>query len=100
MRRRFALSHTLKTLSILGLIAGVATFIVGCGRPFEKGFPSYISAPNNTVRVSQTLQIATETLMTGSPVTFWVNGVLGGNADGRNDRQQRGVYRAGRHSNA
>ena len=93
MRRRFALSHTLKTLSILGLIAGVATFIVGCGRPFEKGFPSYISVPNNTVRVSQTLQIATESLLTGSPVTFWVNGVLGGNAEvGTID--SKGVYTA------
>src|SRR5271154_2931305 len=81
MRRRFAFSHTLKTGSILGLIAGAATFIAGCGKPFEKGFPSSISAPNSTVRVSQTIQLATESLITGSPMTFWVNGVLGGNAE-------------------
>jgi len=32
------------------------------------------------VRVSQTLQLGTETGVTGSPLTYWVNGVKGGNA--------------------
>jgi len=67
--------------------------LAGCGSGFQKGFPSYISAPNNVLRVGQTVQLTTETAITGSPVAFWVNGVPGGNADlGTVD--SNGVYTA------
>jgi hypothetical protein len=33
-----------------------------------------------TVRVSQTVQLKTQSMTTGSPMKFWVNGVLGGDA--------------------
>jgi uncharacterized protein (DUF1800 family) len=62
-------------------IAAVAILLAGCGSGFQKGFPSYISAPNNVLRVGQTVQLTTETAITGSPVAFWVNGVPGGNAE-------------------
>ena len=55
--------------------------LAGCGSGFQKGFPSYISAPNNVLRVGQTVQLTTETAITGSPLAFWVNGVPGGNAE-------------------
>ncbi len=81
MRRRFAPFHSLKAALVWSLVAAAALLMVGCGKPFEKGFPSYISAPSSTVRVSQTVQLNTESLITGSPMQFWVNGVLGGNAE-------------------
>lgn len=52
----------------------------GCGSGYDKGFPSSIWTTGSTVRVSQTLQLGTETGVTGSPLTYWVNGVKGGNA--------------------
>jgi uncharacterized protein (DUF1800 family) len=55
-------------------------FLTGCGRGFDKGYPSFISTPNSTVRVTQTLQLSTQSKTTGSPMSFWVNGVLGGDA--------------------
>jgi uncharacterized protein (DUF1800 family) len=54
--------------------------MTGCGSGFVKDFPSSISAPLNTVRVSQTIQLTTQSKITGSPMSFWVDGVLGGNA--------------------
>jgi uncharacterized protein (DUF1800 family) len=80
MQRRLVRSYTLKAALTLGLLAAVATSITGCGKGFDKGYPSFISAPNNTVRVSQTLQLTTQSKITGSPMSFWVNGVLGGDA--------------------
>jgi uncharacterized protein (DUF1800 family) len=80
MRRRFGLSHSLKACLILGPIAVVAASMTGCGSGFVKDFPSSISAPLNTVRVSQTIQLTTQSKITGSPMSFWVDGVLGGNA--------------------
>ncbi len=80
MRRRLARAHSLNVALILGSFVVVAAFATGCGRGFDKGYASFISAPASSVRVGQTLQLATQTATTGSPVNFWVNGVLGGNA--------------------
>ncbi len=52
----------------------------GCGSGYDNGFPSSIWTTGSTVRVNQTLQLGTETGVTGSPLTYWVNGVKGGNA--------------------
>jgi uncharacterized protein (DUF1800 family) len=80
MRRRLARAHSSNVALILGSFVVVAAFATGCGRGFDKGYASFISAPTSSVRVGQTLQLATQTATTGSPVNFWVNGVLGGNA--------------------
>jgi len=80
MQRRPARSSPLNLALILASFAIAVAFITGCGSGFDKGYASYISAPNSTVRVSQTVQLSTQTMTTGSPVSFWVNGVLGGNA--------------------
>jgi uncharacterized protein (DUF1800 family) len=80
MRRRLARSYSFKAALIFASLAVTAAFMAGCGRGFDKGYPSFISAPNNTVRVNQTVQLSTQTKTTGSPMSFWVNGVLGGDA--------------------
>src|SRR5271168_2328903 len=81
MRRRLAQPYSLKAALILGPFAVLAALLTGCGSGFDKGYPSFISAPNSSVRVSQTLQLTTQSKTTGSPMNFWVNGVLGGNAE-------------------
>ncbi len=80
MRRRPARSSSLSTTLIWTSLVIASVSITGCGRGFDKGYASFISAPSATVRVSQTLQLSTQTKTTGSPVSFWVNGVLGGDA--------------------
>src|SRR5271170_6166124 len=76
MQQRSTRFHSLN----IALMLGFCTFMSGCGAGFDKGFPSSIWAPGSAVRVSQTLQLSTETSITGSLLTFWVNGVQGGNA--------------------
>lgn len=80
MQRRLARLFSLNVALMCGCFAVIASLMAGCGRGFDKGYPSFISAPNSTVRVSQTLQLSTQSKMTGSPMNFWVNGVLGGDA--------------------
>jgi uncharacterized protein (DUF1800 family) len=80
MRRKLARTHSLNVALICGTVVLAAAFVTGCGRGFDKGYASFISAPNTTVRVSQTVQLTTQTATTGSPMNFWVNGVLGGDA--------------------
>ena len=78
MRRRFSRSFFCATALNYGVFAAV--FLSGCGRGFDKGYPSFISAPTSAVRVGQTLQLSTQIKTTGSPMSFWVDGVLGGDA--------------------
>src|SRR5580704_16096385 len=80
MRRRLVRTHSLNVALIWGTLAVAAAFTTGCGRGFDKGYASFISATNSTVRVNQTLQLTTQAMTTGSPMNFWVNGVLGGDA--------------------
>jgi uncharacterized protein (DUF1800 family) len=40
-----------------------------------------ISASSSTIRVNQQLQLSSQALTVGSPLTFYVNGILGGNAE-------------------
>ncbi len=80
MQRRLARSYSLRTALVLGHLAAAFLLMTGCGSGFDKGYPSFISAPASTVRIAQTLQLETQSLVTGSPMSFWVNGVLGGNA--------------------
>jgi uncharacterized protein (DUF1800 family) len=65
----------------------------GCGTGLAPGFASYISSPASTVRVNQTVQLQNHIALTGSPLTFTVNGIPGGNAQfGTVD--SNGVYTA------
>jgi uncharacterized protein (DUF1800 family) len=80
MQRSSARYHSLNVALVVGFISVLALSIGGCAKGFERGYPSYISAPTSAVRVSQTLQLSTQTKVTGSPMSFWVNGIQGGDA--------------------
>ena len=60
-------------------LALFGALLSGCGTGFKKGFPSQISAAVNSLRVTQTVQLKNESSITGSAMTYWVNGIKGGN---------------------
>ena len=66
----------------------------GCGGAgFRPDVPGAVFSPVSAVRVGDTLQLQTNTLLTGSPVIFSVNGIVGGNAEvGTVDKN--GIYTA------
>jgi uncharacterized protein (DUF1800 family) len=64
----------------IALMLGFCAVVSGCGSGYDKGFPSSIWVSEGAVRVNQTMQLGTETSITGSALTYWVNGVQGGNA--------------------
>jgi uncharacterized protein (DUF1800 family) len=79
MRPKTNRCHFLIALFWTSLAATLS--LTGCGSGFDKGYPSFITTPSSSVRVSQTIQLGTQTTATRSPMSFWVNGVLGGNAE-------------------
>ena len=72
---------SLHDLSMWSSISAAAILLARLRVWIPKTIPSYISAPNNVLRTGQTIQLTTETAITGSRVAFWVNGVPGGNAE-------------------
>src|SRR5580704_2444642 len=60
-----------------------ASLIAGCGGSIAVNLDTIaaISAPSNTVRVNQTLQLNSKYLASGQQVVFSVNGIPGGNAE-------------------
>ena len=64
-----------------GSLAVALSLLSGCGSGINPDLAAFISATNNSVRVNQTLQLNTESVITGSPMSFSVNGVEGGNAE-------------------
>jgi uncharacterized protein (DUF1800 family) len=61
----------------------LAALIPGCGGgsiAVNLGTIAAISAPSNTIRVNQTLQLSSTYMASGQPVIFSVNGIPGGNA--------------------
>jgi uncharacterized protein (DUF1800 family) len=80
MYQRIKSFHSFRTAFILGLFAVAGALLTGCGSGFDPSFPAAITAPSNTLRVNETLQLQTNAIVTGSPMTFSVNGVPGGNA--------------------
>jgi uncharacterized protein (DUF1800 family) len=69
----------LNLVVLLATSTAITTLLTGCGFHWNIN-PAAISASSNTVRVNQTLQLTTEVGIAGTPVTFSVNGVPGGNA--------------------
>ena len=57
--------------------------LAGCGGSIAVNLNTIaaISAPANTLRVNQTLQLSSKYLADGLPMNFYVNGILGGNSD-------------------
>ncbi len=61
----------------------VASLIAGCGGAsiaVDLTTIAAISAPSNTLRVNQTLQLNSKYMAAGLPVNFFVNGIPGGNS--------------------
>jgi uncharacterized protein (DUF1800 family) len=79
MQQRNERFSLLKIVSVLGPISFAFAGITGCGFQWDVN-PAAISASANTLRVNQTLQLKTELGVTGTPVSFAVNGIVGGNA--------------------
>ena len=72
-----------RLLSSLLFLAGALSLLTGCSSNFNVTDPGYytaISASASSVRIGQTLQIVNNQKATGVPLTFYVNGVAGGNA--------------------
>lgn len=72
-----------RLLSISLILAGTLSFLAGCSSGVTVTDPGYyaaISASATSIRVGQTLQIVNNQKITGVPLTFYVNGVAGGNA--------------------
>jgi uncharacterized protein (DUF1800 family) len=72
-----------RLLSFLLILTGALSFLTGCSSSFNVTDPGYytaISASAATIRLGQTLQITNNEKITGVPLTFYVNGVAGGNA--------------------
>ena len=68
---------------ILACFIGAASLLTGCNS-FNIENPSAfaaISVPSGTIRVNQQIQFSTHWQLPGSVLTFYVNGVLGGNAE-------------------
>jgi uncharacterized protein (DUF1800 family) len=59
-----------------------ASFLAGCNSYSlgDLSSAAAISAPANAVRVNQTMQLTSQSLSAGMALTFYVNGVQGGNA--------------------
>ena len=68
---------------VLASLLGAISLVTGCSSSFKVTDPSYytkISASATTIRVNQTLQIVNNEKASGVPLTFYVNGIAGGNA--------------------
>ena len=99
MRRKLARIYILRAAVFLGSLAIASAFMSGCGKGFDKGYPSYISAANTTVRVSQS---SVEDAVHDDRVADEVLGErrAGWRRQGWHDRQQGDVYRAGTYTYA
>ncbi|HUV69374.1 MAG TPA: DUF1800 domain-containing protein [Terracidiphilus sp.] len=66
------------------LLASAASLVTGCGganiNSADGARFTALSAPSTTVRVNQQIQLTSNGLKLGSPMTFYVNGIQGGNA--------------------
>ena len=72
-----------KVLSLCTFLLFASCLITSCGGgsiAVDLGSIAAISAPNTTLRVTQTTQLSSKWMSAGQPISFYVNGILGGNA--------------------
>ena len=83
MRTRSEHFHALKVALVVASFAGAMLMVNGCSsiKITNPGFFTVISAASDTIRVNQQIQLKNNMNLTGSPLTFSVNGVQGGNAE-------------------
>jgi len=83
VRVRSEYSHALKVALAMASLACAMSLVNGCSsiKITNPGFFTTISTDGSTIRVSQQVQLKNNMSLTGSPLTFSVNGVQGGNAE-------------------
>ncbi len=83
MRALFARPRLLEAVLTSAICLWIPSLITGCNS-YSLGnlnTAAAISAPSNAVRVTETLQLTSQAMAAGEPLTFYVNGVQGGNAE-------------------
>jgi hypothetical protein len=84
MRNRSERLYTSSRALVFASLLSAISLLTGCSSSFNVTDPGYfarISASATTIRVNQTLQIVNNEKASGVPLTFYVNGVAGGNAE-------------------
>ena len=83
MRARSIVSRLVRHSPALVVLAGLLSALCGCGTLVvtDPSIFAAISAPANSVRVNQQLQLKNNAQTTGVPITFSVNGIPGGNSE-------------------
>src|SRR5580658_8118027 len=83
MQRVPVRTHRPNLALTLACFMGAASLLTGCNsfNNENSGTFAAISAPNSTIRVNQQIQLTTHWPSPGSVLTFYVNGVPGGNAE-------------------
>lgn len=83
MRALFARTCLPEAVLTVAFCLCVTSFITGCNS-YSLGnldTAAAISAPGSSVRVTETLQLSSKAMAAGEPLTFYVNGIQGGNAE-------------------
>ena len=71
---------TLRSVTaFLVLLLAPMLLLNGCGKGVDPDAAAALTSPVTSLRVTETVQFGTLTTITGSPLTFYVNGILGGN---------------------
>lgn len=84
MQVRYEHVYASRIALTLAFLASAFSFTTGCstsGVNIDTSYYAAISASSTSVRVNQQLQLTTHSQYTGSPLTFFVNGVQGGNSE-------------------
>lgn len=83
MRAKSRRIHALNLVLVVASLPGALALMTGCGGVTitNSAFYAAISAPGSTIRVNQQMQLIRASQATGAPLTYYVNGILGGNAD-------------------
>ena len=83
MQALFARTRLAKAVLFCSLCFLVTSLIAGCNSYSlgDLNSAAAISAPGTSVRVTNTLQLTSKAMAAGEPLTFYVNGVQGGNAE-------------------
>ncbi len=83
MRVRHARLSLPQLTLVVAIVWGAFSLLTGCSG-YSVTDPSYyaaITAGSNSIRVTQQMQIGDNVKITGVPLTFSVNGIVGGNAE-------------------
>ncbi len=83
MQERSQRLYANSSLPLLASLFIAISFLSGCGSYVvtDPSIFTVITAPATTIRANQQMQIASHQKVTGVPLTFYVNGIPGGNSE-------------------